>query len=276
MKDKENDNKRNNLVGLGDPSSADNGASKLDNNTHYTAKVLLAENGIFSADNAKDGALVDEYRHMKRPLLINAFKAKTESQRNANLIMITSALPGEGKTFTTINLAISMAMERDTTVLIVDCDNTRSSLTQAVGLDAAPGIIDLLLGKISDIDEIIVNSDIDKLSVIPAGKINTFSTELFASDRMDSFVIELTQRYEDRIILFDAPPLLRTSQTRVLTHHVGQILIVVEEGKTPQKAIIEAISQIDPKKTIGMVLNKCKYSTMSGYGYYGGYGDNMA
>lgn len=218
-----------------------------------------------------DHTLLNEYRQIKRPLLLNAFGAQAQGQKNTNLIMVTSAISGEGKTFTTMNLAISIAMERDKTVLMVDCDDARSSLTRALNLSSSPGITDILLGTVSDVEDIIVNTDIDKLKVIPSGEMNAYSTELFASQKMEALLSELAQRYSDRIILFDAPPLLMTSQTKVLAHHVGQVIIVVEEGKTPQRAIVDAISQLDPNLIIGTVLNKRKKSGMGDYygGFYG-------
>jgi len=132
-------------------------------------------------------------------------------------------------------------------------------------------LTDLLLDKIKDIDEVIVKTDIPTLSVIPSGEMNAYSTELFASERMESLLNELALRYVDRIILLDSPPLLQTSQSKVLAHHVGQILVVVEEGKTEQKAVVEAISHLDPKKIIGTILNKRRYSSKKEYygGYYG-------
>lgn len=237
-------------------------------NKNYSIQARLSDQGFLTPD-IKASKQLDEYRQIKRPLLMNAFGKCAAREENANLVMITSAVSGEGKTYTTLNLALSMAMERDKTVLMVDCDDVRSSLTNALGLGELAGLMDLLSGEINDVEDIIANTDIPKLSVIPSGKMNAYSTELFASERMEALLNELAKRYTDRIILFDSPPLLETSQTKILADQVGQILVVVEEGITEQKTVVDAISQLDPNKIIGTILNKRRYS---GSGeYYGGY-----
>jgi len=228
--------------------------------------------GGFLLPEMKDTIQLDEYRQIKRPLLINAFGKCAAREERANLVMITSSVAGEGKTYTTINLALSMAMERDTTVLIIDGDNIRASLTRSLGLDGSIGLIELLTDENLSVEDTIIKTDIPKLSVIPSGKMNAYSTELYASEKMEQLLKELAERYNDRIILFDSPPLLQTSQTKVLSQHVGQILVVVEEGKTPQKAVAEAVGLLEQNKIIGTVINKRRYRSSGDYygGYYGG------
>ena len=202
---------------------------------------------------------------------MNAFGKSAIREKHANLVGITSALAGEGKTFTALNLAVSMAMEQDRTVLLIDGDNARASLTKMAGLDGAGGLIDILTGEIDNYENVIYRTDIAKLSFMPSGKQNIYSTELYASKKMEQLINHLAESYRDRIILIDTPPLLQASQSKVLAQQVGQILIIVEEGKTVQQSIVQAISQIDSKKIIGLILNKRKYSTISEYygGYYG-------
>jgi exopolysaccharide/PEP-CTERM locus tyrosine autokinase len=234
--------------------------------------ILLALNLL--APDAKYRKQLDEYRKIKRPLLMNAFGKVSVREQNANLVMVTSAHSGEGKTYTTINLAISIAMERDTTVMIIDCDDAKSSLTTTLGVDNSVGLTDYLQGNINDLREIIIKTDIPNLVIIPTGKRDIYSTELFASDRMESLLLELAKRYKDRIVLLDSPPLMETTQTRVLAEHIGQLLLVVEEGNTPQKTIIEAISLLDSKKIIGTILNKRRYAgDREAYGGYYGMSD---
>ncbi|MEJ2345798.1 MAG: XrtA-associated tyrosine autokinase [Gammaproteobacteria bacterium] len=224
--------------------------------------------------NALRTTTAEEYRMIKRPLLMNARGQGAAPVDRGNMIMITSALPGEGKTFNALNLAMSMAMERDSTVLLIDGDVVKPSLSRMLSLDTRPGLTDVLLDRQLDLGDVIVNTDLPKLKVIPAGRVHSHSTELLASEQMQHIANELSHRYTDRIIVFDTPPLLVTSQASVLAHLVGQILLVVEAGRTPQNAVTEAVSLLDSSKVIGMTLNKNRYSFNGDYygGYYGYYG----
>ena len=169
---------------------------------------------------------------------------------------------------------MSMAIEMDTTVLVVDSDVIKPSLTRTLGLENRPGLIDILSDDSLDLRSMIVKTDMPKLRVIPAGRPHLHSTELLASSHMQRLASELSKRYADRVVLFDAPPMLATSQASVLAHVVGQILVVVQSGKTPQSAIKAAVNQIDENKIIGMVLNQSHPSFNTEYygGYYGSYG----
>ncbi|MBL1275793.1 MAG: tyrosine-protein kinase family protein [Ectothiorhodospiraceae bacterium] len=232
----------------------------------------LEKQGFLTPSIARS-KVAEEYRMLKRPLLMNAQGKGGDSGKWANLIMIASSLPGEGKTFTTLNLALSIAMERDTTVLVIDSDVVKPSLTQLLGLQNEPGLIDVLLDDNVELGDVIISTDMPKLSVMPAGKIHSNSTELLASEKMERIAGELSNRYSDRIVLFDAPPLMATTEASVLAHNMGQILMVVETGKTPQHVVQEAIAKIDERKVIGMLLNKSRGSLSNDYyGSYYGYG----
>ncbi|MCF6281037.1 MAG: XrtA-associated tyrosine autokinase [Candidatus Polarisedimenticolaceae bacterium] len=217
--------------------------------------------------------LEEEYRVLKRPILKNAFGKGAAPVPNGNLVMITSALPGEGKSFTTLNLAMSMAMEMDSTVLLVDGDVIRASLSTILNVDNHVGLTDLLEGKAQGLEEVIVSTDNPKLKILPSGRRKTYSTELLASDRMARIAKELSTRYPDRIILFDAPPLLVTTEAVVLTHIMGQVLVVVEAGKSKTDEVNAALAGIDRDRVVGLVLNKSRKSASGGYydGYYGNY-----
>ena len=241
---------------------------------HLNFERLKAQ-GYLTPHSAQS-QLAEEMRLLKRPLLRNAFGKGAAPVRYGNLISVTSALPGEGKTFTTLNLAMSMAMELDTTVLMVDADVIKPSLTRLLGLEEEQGLIDVLVHPELDLGSVIVPTDLPKLRVIPAGRRHAHSTELLASEQMEQLAIELSERYPDRVIVFDAPPLLVTSQAGVLSQLAGQILVVVEAGRTPQSAIKDAIAQLDKDKVIGMVLNKGRRAFGTEYyygGYYGSYGE---
>jgi receptor protein-tyrosine kinase len=233
----------------------------------------LERQGYLTPDASRT-KLAEEYRAIKRPLLQNAFNKGSVQLDNGNVVVVVSALPGEGKTFTAFNLAMSMAMEKDTTVLLVDGDILKASLTEMLNLRLAPGLTDVLLDHNVNLGDVIVRTEISKLSVLPAGQGHSHTTELLASSNMDRVVSELAHRYPDRIIIVDAPPLLVTSEAPILTKLAGQVLVVVEAGNTTQQVVSEAVSLLDNSKVIGMVLNKSRGSLGGdyygqGYGYYG-------
>ena len=230
-------------------------------------KRLSARGFLVNADER--GKLAEEYRMIKRPLLANAFGPNPV--RKGNLIMVTSSLPGEGKSFSTINLAISIAMELDRTVLLVDADVAKPILPHYLGFKAEHGLLDVLRGKTQDLSNVILRTNIEKLSILPAGKTYARATELLASDAMDRLIIDVATRYSDRLVLFDSPPILATSEASVLASHMGQIVMVVESEKTPKSALREALSRIEGTcDVVSIVLNKsAQPSAGDYYGYYG-------
>lgn len=232
----------------------------------------LKKIGYLTPDS-NNKVLSEEYRAIKRPVLMNAFGKGAVPIERGNLIAITSSLPGEGKTYTTLNLALSIATELDSTVLIIDGDILRPKLSELLGLEKNKGLTDVLHDPHTRISDVMVNTQIPKLKIIPAGNKYENSTELLSSDGMERLVVELGKRYSDRIILFDSPPLLATSEATVLNHLMGQILLVVEAGKTPVDAVKDSLSHINEEKVIGLVLNKTNgQAVRGGYGSYGGYG----
>ena len=217
--------------------------------------------------------LADEMRVIKRPLLSNAQGKSAAPIRAANLIMITSAQPGEGKTFMAINLAISIAMEVDTTVLLVDADVARPAIPDRLGLPQEVGLLDLLTRKDLDVPDAMMRTNIERLSILTAGTPHSRATELLASEAMARLVEELAGRYPDRILVFDAPPLLSSTESRVLATHMGQVVLVVEADRTPQASVTNALSTIEDCPVVMTVLNKIERAESgSYYGYYGGYG----
>lgn len=188
--------------------------------------------------------------------------------------MVTSSLPGEGKSFCAINLAISMAMEMDRTVLLVDADVARPRVPEYLGLHTDLGLLDVLRDKKLKLSDVMIKTDIAKLTVLPAGRTYKRATELLASAAMTDLVEDIGNRYHDRIIIFDSPPLLATSESSVLATHMGQIVMVVEAEKTSQEAVREALSHIQSCEVVSMLLNKATPSPGADYyyGYYGSYG----
>lgn len=217
----------------------------------------------------------DEYRRIKRPLLSNAFGKSESLVERGNLILVTSSIPGEGKSYTAVNLALSIANERDHTVLLVDCDVVKKGLSNVLGITNEPGLIDVLQGDSSSIGDVMLRTDIPQLTVLSAGSQHEYVTELLASQRMSTLVNEMVSRYDDRIIIFDAPPLLPTPQTHILAELVGQIVFVIEAGITPQSVVEEAQLLLPADKATGVVMNKSE-GMRGRYGYYYGYSSKGA
>ena len=216
--------------------------------------------------------LADEYRVIKRPLIANAMGRGSTPINNGNLIMVTSALPGEGKSFTAINLAISIAMELDNTVMLVDADVARPSILNMLALPPAPGLLDVVVKNSVDISDVLLRTNIEKLSILPSGTAHPRATELLASDVMIRLLDDMAKRYSDRIIIFDSPPLLLTTESRALATHMGQIILVVNAENTTQAAVKQAISALEACPVKMLVLNQARQASTDGYGYGYGYG----
>lgn len=232
----------------------------------------IAEMGMLTLSQSQ---LSEEYRAIKRPLLNNAFGKNAVNIPHANLIMVTSALPGEGKTFSAINLAISMASEMDRTVLLVEADVAKPAACQYLGIsEPEKGLVDYLADPGLDLADLMLKTNVPKLSIFPAGRRHAQSTELLSSENMQNLMEELSQRYSDRVVIFDSPPLLLTSEAVVLAGLMGQIVLVIEAGKTPQSVVKDAVALLDANQIIGVLLNKSERGIGTGYGLYGygGYG----
>jgi exopolysaccharide/PEP-CTERM locus tyrosine autokinase len=231
----------------------------------------LAGAGIVTPDAARS-QIADEFRVIKRPLIQNATGRNAASIKHGNLIMITSALPGEGKSFTALNLAMSIAMELDHTVLLIDADVARPSLPKILGWPQTRGLLDVLLDDGTDMRDVLIRTDVEKLSILPSGSPHPRATELLASVSMSTLLEDMSRRYADRIIVFDSPPLLVTTESRVLAAQMGQVVLVVEAEQTQQGAVKQALATIEACPIKLMMLNKTRSSSAgSGYGYGYGY-----
>ncbi|MCW5672344.1 MAG: XrtA-associated tyrosine autokinase [Hydrogenophaga sp.] len=237
--------------------------------------AALAEMG-FVTPNAPRAAIADQYRVIKRPLIANATGKGASVVQHGNRIMVTSAMPGEGKSFTAINLAMSIAMELDYTVLLVDADVSRPSIMKTLGLPPGPGLLDLLTNKQMEMSDTLLRTNVDKLSLLPSGTPHPRATELLASDAMTDLIEEMGHRYPDRIIIFDSPPLLLTTESRVLATHMGQIVVVVQAEKTLQSQVRHALTTIESCPIKLMVLNQVHGGDQDAYGYGYGYGQGAS
>ncbi|MCU0923674.1 MAG: XrtA-associated tyrosine autokinase [Burkholderiaceae bacterium] len=232
--------------------------------------AALANAGFITPD-APRSSLADQFRVIKRPLIRNALGKGAGMLTHGNLIMVTSALAGEGKTFTSVNLAMSIAAELDHTVMLVDADVARPSVLRVLGLPQGPGLLDVLERK-AELPEVLLRTNVDKLTVLPSGTPHARATELLASDAMRHLLDDMATRYPDRIIIFDSPPLLLTTESRVLATHMGQIVVVVNAGQTRQAAVQQALATIESCPVRMMVLNRARTDGAGVYGYGYGYG----
>ena len=214
-------------------------------------------------------SIAEDFRGIKRPLLTQAFTRNAEKSRHSNLIMITSALPGEGKSFCAINLAMSIAMEMDRTVLLIDADVARPTIPRYLGLPMEKGLMDVLSDPAMELSEVLLRTNVDSLSILQAGKKHRNATEMLASQAMMRLLDDISNRYPDRIIIFDSPPLLLTSESHVLAQQMGQIALVVEAEVTTQHAVKNALAQLEGCANVGLIYNKSRI--FLGEGTYGNY-----
>lgn len=232
----------------------------------------LAKEGFIDSNNAKS-QLAEEFRVIKRPLVNNAQGAESGGISRSNLILICSSLPGEGKTFVSINLALSIANERDKKVLLIDADVEQPSVSQRLGIKQSTGLIEYLEDDKVTFSDILLKTDLPNLSIIPAGKRHKYSTELLSSQRMYLFAEEVSKRYKDRIVIFDSPPLLVATQAQILAELVGQVVLVIAAEVTPQTVVAESVSKLANCDVVMTLLNKTrKELDIYGYGYNYGYG----
>jgi protein-tyrosine kinase len=215
----------------------------------------------------------EEFRRIKWPLL-SAILGQSGTQVSNNVILITSAIPGEGKTFNALNLALSMAREPDLEVLLVDGDVAQPALTECLGLGGQPGLTDLVADLQLDPAQLIHPTSVERLYVMPAGSRRDNSPELLASVRMATVMAELSSRASSGVVLFDSPPVLATNEAQVLSRYAGQILMVVMADSTEQRVVTEALALLDRSKPVSAVLNRVEPSLVSRYysHYYYGYG----
>lgn len=269
------------LAGLSPPAGEDSDRAMVD--------IPLAELEALGmvVPTAPRSQIAEEYRAIKRPVLMNIDGRGAAEVEHANLVMVTSSVQGEGKTFSAINLALSIAMEQDKTVLFVDADVAKASAGQLLGIPGSQaGLIDVLEHKDMHVGDVILHTNIPNLRIVPAGRVHERSTELLASASMRQVMLELSHRYPDRVIIFDSPPLLLTTEASVLASLMGQIVFVVAAEETSHEVVKEGLRHIAEDKIIGMLLNKTRrraigkygygYGNGYGYGYGYGYGDSRA
>jgi protein-tyrosine kinase len=236
-------------------------------------RSALRELGVLPPE-AQERLIAEQYRQIKRLLIAN-MSAKSELPiAHPRLIMMTSALPGDGKTFTSVNLALSLGREKDTTCLLIDADVAKPHVSNLFGVSEERGLLDALTDDSIDVESLILPTEAPGLYILPAGKQIEGATELLASTRMQQILARLESGNPRRISLFDSPPLLPSSESRVLVNLMGQVVLVVRAGITPRQAVFDAISHVNEGTYVGVILNQSEAAPSGGYyGYgYGVYG----
>ena len=256
----------------GPPSAKSRGPAERGRSKSVEIDLAALAAAGYITPEAQRSQIADEFRVLKRPIITNAQGDAGSTVERGNRVMVTSALPSEGKSFVALNLALSIASEVDSTVLLVDADVANPNLLKRMNLPAAKGLLDLLTNDDSDPADVILKTNVEKLSLLPAGTAHRRATEMLASTAMAELVKQMSMRYPDRILVFDSPPLLATTEARVLASHMGQIIMVVEADVTSQGAAQKALETIESCPVVLMVLNKALRTDVGGYYGYGFYG----
>lgn len=237
-------------------------------------RARLEANGFIAPGGAVN-TIAEEFRLIKRTLLrgMNGAPGHAPIERGER-ILVTSANPNEGKTFCSVNLALSLAAEEDHEVLLVDADFAKPSVLSTLGLAARDGLMDALADPAVNVEDLIIPTDVKNLSVLPAGNQTIRDAEYLASDRTVEVLNQLTDNAPHRIIIFDSPPVLAASPAPVLAQQVGQTVVVVRADKTTESALREAVSLLSGCEHLQLLLNAVKFSPSGRrYGSYYGYGE---
>jgi len=244
-----------------------------------TRTVTIRRNALSSAklvpEVSEEWHVVDQYRRIIRPIIERQNALNTAQDIAARLCLVTSALSGDGKTFASMNLALSIARDRSYTVLLVDGDVAKRHLSHLLGVEKEMGLMDALGNEAVDVESLVLPTNIPGLNILSAGRGRVGATELLLGAHMEEVMGCLSQWDRDRIVIIDSPPLLLSAESRALTHVVGQIVLVVRAGVTPQSAVTEAMSQFSHGKLTGVLFNQ-KLALTDTYGRYGTYGDQGA
>jgi protein-tyrosine kinase len=234
----------------------------------------LLRAGNFIDPEGKVSGLSEEFRIVKRQLLLSARGGKGyDVVEHGERILVCSAHPNEGKTYCSINLALSMASEKDNRVLLVDADFAKPSVLSTLGIENSPGLMDALADRNCDAESYVIETDIPGLSILPAGAQTNQDTEYLAAARTAEIIDDLTRHDPSRIIIFDSPPALAASPASVLALHVGQCLVVVNADVTTDSALRDALSLLSGCDHVQLLLNRAKFSpTGRKFGNYYGYG----
>lgn len=217
-------------------------------------RIALAEAGLLQPDGPVT-AMSEEFRLLKRDLL-----AQLQDNKRGNRILVCSPHSGDGKSFCAINLALSLAAEKDREILLIDADFGKPGIPAALGLDAGPGLMDALADPMVAIEDCVIRTDIPSLSILPAGQRSNADTEFLSSARTEQLLARLTEGRPDRILVFDSPPLLAASPAAVLASHVAIALLVVRADKTSEAAVRDAVGLLKGGAQVQLLLNAVRFT----------------
>ena len=233
---------------------------KVDRELLHQQKLILPDE--------KRTPIAEAFRRVKRQILSNLAQLKPGT--HPNLVMVTSSAPGEGKSFCATNLALSIALEMDHMVVLVDGDVARPSIPKMFGFEADRGLMDVLLDRRVHLSDVLFRTDIGKLMLLPAGTQHRQATEVLSSGMMHTVLKELSEQDPNRIIVFDSPPIMAASEAAILAGQMGQVVVVVEAGKTTEMLLKAALARIESSNVVGLILNRGQsVSLLDGYGEYG-------
>ncbi len=246
---------------------------------HFTGTVQsvdrahLRDQGMIQPEGTVT-RLLEEFRIVKRQILDTARASMARGGAKAQRVLICSPHPGEGKTFCAVNLALAMAAERDSEVLLIDADFAKPSVLSTLGLRAGPGFMDVLADTSVKVEDCVIKTDVPGLFVLPAGNQTNNDSEYLASGRTGALLERLTQGAPHRIVIFDSPPALAASPAAELAKHVGQAVLVVRADSTGQSALDDACQLLNGCPDIKLMLNAARFSPSgrkfgSYYGYSG-------
>lgn len=231
--------------------------------------ALQERNMLLVGSEQQDLPYAEAYRRIKRPLLANAFGELAGPEGLANVLAVTSAREGAGKTMTSLNLAASIASEKECSAILIDADVIKPTLSAAFGAAGRFGLTDLLNDTGSAVTDALLGTNFGAVKFLPAGKRCENATELLASRRMADVIAELARLYPDHLVILDTPPLLMTTEAQVLADVADQILFVVESGVSTHEGVQSALRLVDADKPVNLVLNKA--SGIAGRELLGGY-----
>jgi Mrp family chromosome partitioning ATPase len=230
----------------------------------------------FLPDSDQERRLADQYRQVKRTILTRLQELDPLSSGSSRWFMFTSALPGDGKTFTSINMAFSLAREPAACVVLVDGDLPKRHVSQVFGVEKEPGLFDALADDAVKPESLVLPTNVPGLSILPAGTYHESGADQLTDDRVLAILSRIVAQDPRRIVVLDSPPLLLSGESKALAQAVGNVVLVVRAGGTPQRAVQDAVSQLGPEKLIGIVLNQSPMAQSEGYYGYSAYGESGA
>ena len=244
----------------------ENNKSKIIIDTHRLEYL-----GFVSIDESEQRNNINaEFRAIKHELISNAFSIDEDKFQIKNLVMLTSSLPNTGKTFCAINLALMLSLEKNKSVLLVDADVLKPSLYKVMNFKNRLGLTDYLNDNVTNAEDVIYETSIPNLKILPAGKIHSLTYELLASDKMQALKDFFVKNYKDSIIIFDGPPVFGVIETVSLSKLVGQVAIVVEHNKTKLSDLKDVMTKLHRNSLTSVIINKSVSKKIGkyGYGYY--------